>query len=47
MLHLAPEQVRYTHLEDAGCYSRNGADDAAADAALIAFAMPGGPVRVH
>jgi len=30
-----------------GCYGHNGADDAAADAALIARAMPGTPVRVQ
>ena len=47
MLHLAPGQVRCIHLEGAGCYGHNGADDAAADAALIAFAMPGRPVRVQ
>jgi CO/xanthine dehydrogenase Mo-binding subunit len=47
MMQLAPEQVRCIHLEGAGCYGHNGADDAAADAALIAFAMPGRPVRVQ
>ena len=31
----------------AGCYGHNGADDAAADAALIARAVPGRPVRVQ
>ena len=33
--------------EGAGCYGHNGADDAAADAALIARALPGRPVRVQ
>lgn len=47
MLGLAPEAVRCVHREGAGCYGHNGADDAAADAALIARALPGRPVRVQ
>jgi len=47
MLHLAPERVRCIHMEGAGCYGHNGADDVAADAALIAVALPGRPVRVQ
>jgi nicotinate dehydrogenase subunit B len=47
MLHLADEKVRCIHMEGAGCYGHNGADDAAADAALIARALPGRPVRVQ
>ncbi len=47
MLHLPPEQVRCIHLEGAGCYGQNGADDAAADAALLARAMPGRPIRLQ
>ena len=35
------------HVEGSGCYGHNGADDAAADAALIARAMPGVPIRVQ
>ena len=35
------------HVEGSGCYGHNGADDAAADAALIARALPGRPVRVQ
>ncbi|HYI89650.1 MAG TPA: molybdopterin cofactor-binding domain-containing protein, partial [Beijerinckiaceae bacterium] len=38
---------RIIHMEGAGCYGHNGADDAAADAALIARALPGRPVRVQ
>ena len=38
-------QVRCIHVEGSGCYGHNGADDAAADAALIARAVPGVPVR--
>lgn len=34
-------------IEGSGCYGHNGADDAAADAALIARAYPGVPVRVQ
>jgi nicotinate dehydrogenase subunit B len=47
MLHLPPERARCIHMEGAGCYGHNGADDAAADAALIARALPGRPVRVQ
>jgi nicotinate dehydrogenase subunit B len=47
MLHWPPERVRLIHVEGSGCYGHNGADDAAADAALIARAMPGVPVRVQ
>ncbi len=47
MLHLPPPRVRLIHVEGSGCYGHNGADDAAADAALIARALPGVPVRVQ
>lgn len=47
MLRLPPESVRCIHAEGAGCYGHNGADDAAADAAMLAIAMPGRPVRVQ
>jgi CO/xanthine dehydrogenase Mo-binding subunit len=47
MLGMPLEQVRVVHMEGAGCYGHNGADDAAADAALIARALPGRPVRVQ
>jgi CO/xanthine dehydrogenase Mo-binding subunit len=47
MLGLPTEQVRCVHVEESGCYGHNGADDAAADAALIARAMPGTPIRVQ
>jgi CO/xanthine dehydrogenase Mo-binding subunit len=46
-LGMPSEQVRIIHAEGAGCYGHNGADDAAADAALIARAVPGRPVRVQ
>jgi nicotinate dehydrogenase subunit B len=47
MLRMPPANVRCIHVEGSGCYGHNGADDAAADAALIARAMPGAPVRVQ
>ena len=45
-LKLAEDQVRVRHVEGAGCYGHNGADDAALDAALLALAVPGRPVQV-
>jgi nicotinate dehydrogenase subunit B len=47
MLKMQPSSIRLIHVEGSGCYGHNGADDAAADAALIARAMPGVPVRVQ
>ena len=47
MLRMPPSSVRCIHVEGSGCYGHNGADDAAADAALIARALPGTPVRVQ
>jgi CO/xanthine dehydrogenase Mo-binding subunit len=47
MLRMEPASVRLIHVEGSGCYGHNGADDAAADAALIARALPGRPVRVQ
>ena len=47
MLHLPPAQVRCIHAEGSGCYGHNGADDAAAHAALFARALPGRPIRVQ
>lgn len=47
MLDLPPGRVRCIHAEGAGCYGHNGADDVAADAALIAIAMPGRPIRLQ
>jgi nicotinate dehydrogenase subunit B len=47
MLRVPLANVRLIHVEGSGCYGHNGADDAAADAALIARAMPGTPVRVQ
>ncbi len=43
---LADVQIDVIRLEASGCYGRNGADDVAADAALLARAV-GAPVRVQ
>ncbi|MGA7994559.1 MAG: molybdopterin cofactor-binding domain-containing protein [Bradyrhizobium sp.] len=47
MLRVPQASVRCSHVEGSGCYGHNGADDAAADAALIAREVPGVPVRVQ
>ncbi len=47
MLGVAPALVHCIHAEGSGCYGHNGADDVAADAALLARAMPGAAVRVQ
>ncbi len=47
LLRIPVPQVRCIHVEGSGCYGHNGADDAAADAALIARAVPGRPVRLQ
>lgn len=47
MLHLPADKVRCIHVEGSGCYGHNGADDAAADAGLLATELPGKPVRVQ
>ena len=45
-LGLAAAQVTVNHVEGAGAYGHNGADDVALDAVLLARAVPGQPVRV-
>ena len=45
-LGLAKEAIVMRHVEGAGCYGHNGADDVAFDAALLAMSQPGEPVRV-
>ena len=47
LLRLPPGQVRCVHAQGSGCYGHNGADDVAGDAALLAQAMPGRPIRVQ
>ena len=44
---LPSEQVQVSHIEGAGCYGHNGADDVAWDAAWLARQVPGRPVRVQ
>ncbi len=46
MFGLPVDKVRCIYVEGAGCYGRNGHEDAAADAALLAKAV-GKPVRVQ
>jgi CO/xanthine dehydrogenase Mo-binding subunit len=46
MFSMPVENVRCIYLEGSGCYGRNGHEDAAADAAMLAKAV-GGPVRVQ
>ena len=43
---LSLDQVACHHVQGAGCYGHNGADDAALDAALVALALPGQPIRL-
>jgi nicotinate dehydrogenase subunit B len=47
MLGLPHEKVRCIHTEGSGCYGHNSADDVAGDAAMLAVAMPGRPIRVQ
>jgi CO/xanthine dehydrogenase Mo-binding subunit len=44
---LALEQIVVQHMQGAGCYGHNGADDVAFDATRIALAMPGVPIRLQ
>src|SRR5438105_5915245 len=47
VLRLREEHVTVHHVEGAGCYGHNGADDVALDAALIARMAKGRPVRLQ
>ena len=47
LVDMPPESVRCIHTEGSGCYGQNGADDVAADAALLARAMPDHAIRVQ
>lgn len=44
---LPPEQIHVTGVPGSGCYGHNGADDVAADAALLAMARPNRHVRLQ
>ena len=45
-LNVPKESIVMRHVEGSGCYGHNGADDVAFDAAFLAMAQPGDPVRV-
>jgi CO/xanthine dehydrogenase Mo-binding subunit len=47
VLGVPADDIVARHAEGAGCYGHNGADDAALDAALLARAVDGSPVRVQ
>lgn len=47
VLRLPAENIVVEHMEGAGCYGHNAADDVALDAALLAKAAGGRPVRVQ
>ena len=47
VLDLAPEAITARHLDGAGCYGHNGADDAALDAAIVAVNKPGHCIRLQ
>jgi CO/xanthine dehydrogenase Mo-binding subunit len=44
---LQQDKVHAIHVEGAGCYGQNGADDVAADAAVVAMAIPDRPIRLQ
>jgi len=46
-LDMPPSRVTVSHVEGAGAYGHNAADDAAFDAVLLARTVPGRPVRVR
>ncbi len=47
LLEMPPERVHMIFVEGAGSYGQNGADDAAADAAVLSREVGGRPVRVQ
>lgn len=47
MLDRPVESIHVKGVPGSGCYGHNGADDAAADAALLAMAYPGKPIRLQ
>jgi nicotinate dehydrogenase subunit B len=46
-LGIAPDAITVHHVQGAGCYGHNGADDAALDAVLLARAVEGHAVRLQ
>lgn len=47
LLGIDKKKVHCIHVQGSGCYGHNLADDAAADAALLAVAVPGKPVKLQ
>lgn len=47
LVRLPADKVRCIQIDGSGCYGHNGADDAGADAALLAMVVPGRAVRVQ
>lgn len=47
LLGLPEAKIRVKAVPGSGCYGHNGADDVGADAALLAMAVPGKPIRVQ
>jgi nicotinate dehydrogenase subunit B len=47
LVQLPEENVQVTGVPGSGCYGHNGADDVAADAALLALAYPGKHIRLQ
>jgi nicotinate dehydrogenase subunit B len=47
LLNIPATQINVTCMRGAGCYGQNGAEDAAAEAALIAVAYPGRHIRLQ
>jgi nicotinate dehydrogenase subunit B len=47
VLSMQTSEVDVVHMPGAGCYGHNGADDVALDAALVARAIPGAPVKLQ
>ena len=47
VLSMQTSEVDVIHVPGAGCYGHNGADDVALDAALVARAIPGVPIKLQ
>ncbi len=47
VMKLHPGSIVVSHVEGSGCYGHNGADDVAIDAAVLARAAQGSPVKVQ
>jgi CO/xanthine dehydrogenase Mo-binding subunit len=47
VLEMDRDRIEVEHVEGAGCYGHNGADDVALDAVLLARSVPGHPVHVQ